>query len=58
MQNDTTMQVKLSQAAKAKVTSWLDNLQVGDTIRVNAAGVTMYNASGCDIDYVAANAKK
>lgn len=51
------MQVKLSPAAKAKVTSWLDNLQVGDTIRVNAVGVSIYNAGGCETDYVAAKEK-
>ena len=49
--------VKLSDKAKSTVSGWLNNLQVGDTIKVNAAGVSMYNGSGCEIDFVAANAK-
>lgn len=51
-------QVKLSAAAKAKVTSWLNNVQPGDRIVFSRGGVSIYNESGCEIDYVATNATK
>ena len=50
-------QVKLSAAAKEKVASWLNILQEGDCIKVQKFGVAMYNESGCELDYVAANSK-
>ena len=41
---------KLSATAKKQIIQWIENLEDGDTIRVEGGAAFIYNASGCEID--------
>lgn len=40
----------LSTAAKKLIKQWVENLQDGDTIRVQNGVARIYNESGCELD--------
>lgn len=47
--------MKLSSNAKARIMSWLTNVQNGDKIVFHNGNVIFYNSSGCELDSVSNN---